>query len=172
MKDHLFFYRLKETWGCFSNFARTPIVVYTLEWATTEHFFQAYKFLKTDHEWAAEIRAAATPGKAAKEGRSRAHPLDPRWEEIKDDVMRLALLEKFTQHEDCRDTLLATGDKMLVEHTVNDTYWADGTNEDAPGPGRNMLGYLLVELRTVLRCGEEATRNHRTAVEGRLRETA
>jgi len=37
-----------------------------------------------------------------------------------------AVLAKFTQYADLRETLLATGDSTIVEHTENDIYWGDG----------------------------------------------
>ena len=49
------------------------------------------------------------------------------------------------------DTLLATGDKELVENAPGDYYWGCG----ADGSGRNMLGRILMELRAELR-GEGA----------------
>jgi len=61
--------------------------------------------------------------------------------------MRDVLRAKFTQHEDLRALLLSTGDAKLVEHTANDSYWADGGD----GSGRNMLGQLLMQLREELR---------------------
>jgi len=35
----------------------------------------------------------------------------------------------------------------LIEHTKNDSYWADGGD----GSGKNRLGQLLMELRNQLR---------------------
>ena len=43
--------------------------------------------------------------------------------------------------------LLSTGDAKLVEHTENDSYWGDGGD----GSGRNMLGQILMQIRTELR---------------------
>ena len=60
--------------------------------------------------------------------------------------MREALRAKFEQHPKLKALLLSTGDAELIEHTHNDRYWADGGD----GTGRNMLGKLLMELRTGL----------------------
>jgi hypothetical protein len=84
---------------------------------------------------------------AASMGRSRGRPLRADWEAVKDDIMRAALQAKFTQHPGLRSLLLQSGDAELIEHTKNDSYWADGGD----GTGKNRLGQLLMELRTELR---------------------
>ena len=61
--------------------------------------------------------------------------------------MREAVRAKFQQHEDLRNTLLATGNAMIVEHTERDSYWGDGGD----GSGKNMLGKILMEIREELR---------------------
>jgi N-glycosidase YbiA len=110
-----------------------------------EHYFQAQKFAGTPHE--EEIRRVESPMIAARLGRDRKKPLRADWEQAKEEIMREALRAKFTQHEDLRELLLGTGEAVLVEHTVNDRYWADGGD----GSGLNRLGILLMELRTALR---------------------
>jgi len=55
-------------------------------------------------------------------------------------------MAKFTQHKDIQDILLSTGNAILVEHTTNDNYWADGGD----GTGKNMLGQILVKVRTAI----------------------
>lgn len=141
------FYRPNEIpYGCFSNFYRAPITIEGDSWQTSEHFFQAAKFFRTDPTWADEIFNAKTPSEAAQKGRDRKHLMHPLWEQIKDDVMRAAVLAKFTQHPELQKILLSTQDALLVEHTVNDSYWADGGN----GTGKNMLGIILMEVREVI----------------------
>ncbi|MCD6051638.1 MAG: hypothetical protein K0Q55_3047 [Verrucomicrobia bacterium] len=68
------------------------------------------------------------------------------WETAKENLMREALLAKFTQHPKLKEQLLATGDAQIVEHAANDGYWGDG----ADGQGKNRLGMLLMELRQQL----------------------
>jgi len=84
---------------------------------------------------------------AARLGRSRAQPIRPDWEQVKDELMKAALLAKFRQNKDIREILLSTGDAQLVEHTKNDRYWGDGGD----GSGKNKLGLLLMEIREKLR---------------------
>lgn len=147
MTDKIMFYHLHEPYGEFSNFARFPIELKGKIWPTSEHYFQAQKFAGNEHEEA--IRNAATPREAFIMGKDRTHPLRPDWDTVKEDVMREAVMAKFSQHAGLRDLLLNTGDAQLVEHTKNDTYWADG--ED--GSGLNRLGIILMEVREKLRLG-------------------
>lgn len=147
MSDVIRFYLVNEAYGCFSNFASHPIKLDGQTWPTSEHYFQAQKFAGTSH--AEEIRLTVSPMVAARMGRDRKRPLRADWDEVKDDIMRQAVLAKFTQHPDLRETLLATGEAQIVEHTANDNYWADGGD----GSGRNMLGVILMETRERLRQG-------------------
>lgn len=141
------FYTTKGDHGCFSNFSRHGITLKGEYWPTTEHYFQAQKFAGTKHE--TEVHKADSPKIAAEMGRDRKRPLRSDWESVKDDVMRDAVRAKFTQHKNLQDILLATGDAILVEHTVNDSYWADGGD----GTGKNMLGKILMEIREEIKSG-------------------
>ena len=54
---------------------------------------------------------------------------------------------KFRQNPDMAKELLATGDAIIIEHTRNDAYWADGGD----GSGKNKLGLLLMKVRKELK---------------------
>jgi N-glycosidase YbiA len=138
------FYGVNDEYGCFSNFSRHRIFLKGKSWFTTEHYFQAMKFEGEPDE--TEIRLAKSPMIAARMGRSRKRPLRRDWESVKERIMLEALRAKFTQHDDLRAILLATGDAKLVEHTVNDRYWGDGGD----GSGKNRLGILLMQVRAEL----------------------
>ena len=140
----IYFYRINDEYGCFSNFAHYPFVLDDKQWMTSEHYFQAQKFLGTEYE--EQIRLLDSPMRAAEMGRNRNLPLRDDWEQVKDDIMRKAVLAKFTQNEDIRDILMSSGSEMIIESTINDYYW--GCGED--GSGRNMLGVILMEVREVL----------------------
>lgn len=141
----IYFYTTGEKYGCFSNFSPHGFELDELWWATSEHYFQAQKFVGTPH--VEEIRLAKTPKDAARMGRDRKRPLRPDWEEVKDDIMRKAVLRKFETHADIREILLSTGDELIVENSPIDYYWGCG----ADGSGKNMLGQILVEVRQILR---------------------
>jgi len=82
-----------------------------------------------DSDYAEATRQQRSPMIAARMGRSRKQPLRADWKDVKESVMRAAVPAKFTQHADLRALLLQTGDALLVEHTTNDNYWADGGDE-------------------------------------------
>ncbi|MBE2236165.1 MAG: NADAR family protein, partial [Caldilineaceae bacterium] len=42
------------------------------------------------------------------------------WDAVRDEAMLVALRARFTQHPALRAQLLATGDAVLIEHTLTD----------------------------------------------------
>lgn len=138
------FYSSRGEYGCFSNFSRHSVKLKGYTWPTSEHYYQSQKFSGTKYE--SKVRKAKGPMEAANIGRDRKNPLRRDWESVKDNIMYEVLVEKFTQHEDLKETLLSTGDAVLVEDSPVDYYWGCGKN----GSGKNMLGKLLMRLRDEL----------------------
>ena len=143
--EKIYFHIKARACGWLSNFARYPIVVGGQEWPTSEHYYQAQKFTNAP-EWMEAIRANLPPYGAWRMGRSPDHPRRPDWDSVKDEVMRVAVRAKFSQHSELQLLLLATGDAELVEHAPHDAYWGDGGD----GRGQNMLGRVLMEVRMAL----------------------
>ncbi|MBD2129608.1 NADAR family protein [Microcoleus sp. ZQ-A2] len=141
----IYFYGTRDRYGCFSNFSLHGFELDGVYWPTSEHYFQAQKFAGTPHF--DEIRQVKTPKDAAKMGRERKRPLRPEWEQVKDDIMRKAVLRKFETHADIREILLATNDEPIVENSPVDYYWGCGKD----GSGKNKLGLILMEVREILR---------------------
>lgn len=143
----IYFYSDREQpYGCFSNFSAHGFVLANLYWPTSEHYFQAQKFVGTLQ--AEKIRGLNKPKEAANMGRDRSFPLRSDWETVKDEVMRQAVLAKFRTHGEIRAILLGTGDEDLVENAPGDYYWGCGQD----GTGQNKLGLILMEVRQGL-CG-------------------
>jgi len=143
----IYFYSTREKYGCFSNFSRHGFELDGYWWITSEHYFQASKFVETDPQWFEKIRTVKTPKEAAQMGRDRRHPLRQDWEKVKDEIMKKAVLAKFQNHQEIREILLATGEKILIENAPNDYYWGCGKD----GTGQNKLGQILMEVRTILK---------------------
>lgn len=132
--------------GFLSNFYASPIEQGGETYPTAEHFFQAMK--TEDLEWRDRIRKAANPSEAKKLGRKV--PLRPDWNQYRLHYMSLAITRKFAPGSVLLESLLATGDALLVEgNTWGDEYWGV-----CAGRGENHLGKLLMEWR-----------NHRAEVE-------
>ncbi len=131
-------------YGCFCNFSAHDFMLDNFHWKTSEHYFQAQKFVGTPYF--VQVQQAETPLEAAKIGGDRSLPLRPNWRQIKDKFMFKAVLAKFHHHQDIREILLSTGDQLIVETTSDDYYWGCGKD----GSGKNRLGQILMEVRTRL----------------------
>lgn len=138
------FYHSDQPWGALSNFSPHAIFVGDRIWPTAEHFYQAQKFAGTPNE--ETIRQCPTPMLAKRRAKDFESALRANWQNVKERVMLDGLRAKFTQHPDLREQLLGTGERQLVEHTRNDTYWGDGGD----GSGQNRLGELLMQVRAEL----------------------
>lgn len=147
------FYRANERpYGPFSNLYKRDISFEGRIFLTAEHAYQAGKARKDEvKEW---ILSAPSPSLVA----MAAHGLYtwdivPNWSRIKVDRMRQVLRAKFTQHEDLMGLLLSTGEARLVEVGKTDNavnrFWGE-----VNGKGQNMLGVLLMEVRSELQRGE------------------
>ena len=141
----VYFYRLEEPYGCFSNFSLHNISLHGQDWLTVEHYYQAQKFVgSVDQRLVATIGAVPTPQEAAKLGRDPNHRMRADWEYVKILTMREAVLTKFLTHTDIQAILLATGDQLIVEDSPTDYYWGCGCDRT----GQNHLGKVLMSVRS------------------------
>ena len=148
------FYNRDEPFYEFTNFHPCPVYIDGEMWPTTEHYCQAQKFIGTPY--VDRVRRLHHPREAFQLSRepkvSRWRRSD--WESVKDDVMLKALRAKFSdQNPKLLSLLLSTGDKTLIEHTSNDSYWGDGGD----GTGSNKLGQLLMQVQSELRAKRGAS---------------
>jgi ribA/ribD-fused uncharacterized protein len=172
--DPIKFYDAKKPYFEFSNYAMGyPIVVEGIVWPSTEHYYQARKFIydgnsELDREYAELIRNQNTPNKArilanmdagkqnfawAKELRILIAKYKDRvrkrydWDDIKLEVMKEALRLKFSEkHPSLTKLLLDSNETMIIEDSPRDWYWGIGKD----GKGQNWLGKLLMERRQEL----------------------
>ncbi|MBW4569579.1 MAG: DUF1768 domain-containing protein [Tolypothrix carrinoi HA7290-LM1] len=144
----IYFYKVWEPYGCFSNFSPHGIEIRGTYWSTVEHYYQAQKFVgSVDAAIIPIISAAETPEQAAALGRCSTRQLRSDWDAVKTQVMKEAVLKKFLTHAEIRDTLLATGDNLLVENSPNDYFWGCGADKT----GENCLGKILMSVREEIR---------------------
>jgi ribA/ribD-fused uncharacterized protein len=132
-----------------SNFYSKPITYRGITYMNNEAAFQAQKTLNPIEKMAF---SKFDPSKAKRQGRRVSLRKD--WEEIKDDIMYEICKAKFSQNEDLRDKLLATGNEYLEEGTTgwHDNYWGNCSCEKCKNiKGKNILGKILMRVREELR---------------------
>lgn len=137
------FYKKYEAYGEFSNFSDHGFHADGEYWKTVEHYFQGQKY--EDPAQRKRVAEAENPMIAKKRGQEPG--LRAGWDAMRDDVMRVGVLKKFEEYPDLKALLLSTGEEEIVEAAPTDYYWGAGKD----GSGKNMLGKILVETRTILR---------------------
>lgn len=143
--DAIYFYSPIDNYGEFSNFSEHGIEHEGAYYPTVEHFFQSQKFL--DAGYSERIRKSQTPKEASILGRSRDFEIKKDWDQIKDDIMLLAVRKKFESNENLKKLLLSTEDKILIENSPYDNYWGIGRT----GEGFNKLGVILMRIRELIK---------------------
>ena len=140
----IYFYKVDEPYGCFSNFSLHNICINGQNWLTVEHYYQAQKFVgSADQSLVDAIRAVPTPQEAANLGRNPKHCVRADWAVVKISVMSEAVKTKFITHTDIQRILLDTADRLIVENSPTDYYWGCGCNQT----GHNHLGQILMSVR-------------------------
>lgn len=133
----------RDEYFCLSNFYLCLVIYEDKGYVSSEHAYQAAK--THNRKQKKQIQLAKSPRKAKKLG--KVCDLRDDWEDVKIQVMRDVLRNKFTRHASLRSKLLETGDATLIEgNTWKDTFWGVYN-----GYGKNWLGKLLMELRDALR---------------------
>lgn len=126
-----------------SNFYEAPVEYRGLRYGSNEAAFQAQKCM-TEAEKAEFTLLRPSDSKK----RGRRVQLRPDWEQVKVGIMEEIVREKFTQNEDLRAMLLATGDAVLEEgNTWNDIFWGVHLKNSQ---GQNHLGRILMKIRQEL----------------------
>lgn len=142
----LFFYRKSGPHGHMSNFYPAPVTLNGYRYPTSEH---VYHTLRTpDSKQKRAIAEASTPMDAANLGRNiSSENTHSDWKtKLRYPAMLYVVLEKYMQHPELAEKLIATGDTRIVEHSPYDPYWGDWEN----GTGQNKLGEVLEIVRNIL----------------------
>lgn len=173
------FFSADEEYGELSNFyiLENPIVFEGRKYISTEHLFQAMKYIiqpQTEalSSYISEIAKCSSPYKSKiLGGMTHSHrkwaqelsqiitthqnqgvKIHPNWNNIRRDAMRLILWVKFETNPKCRRVLTSSHfDSELIESSPYDSYWGCGRD----GKGMNWLGRTLMEIREAIRQGLE-----------------
>lgn len=144
--------------SCLSQWWPSPFEVDGHTFDTAEHYMMWGKaMLFGDEKTATRILAAKHPKQAKDLGRQVRHFDQAIWEAHRYDIVVTGNTHKFGQHDDLREFLLGTGDRVLVEASPLDRIWGIGLREDDPRAadpaewcGLNLLGFALGDVRNVL----------------------
>ena len=133
-----------------SNFAPCKIVLEGGVYNSVEHAYMSAKC--DDPEWKAFCQKTEKPGQVKKA--SRRIKLRPDWDDLKIEVMKKCLKQKYTQ-EPYKTKLKKTGTQCIQEgNRWNDKFWGVCLKT---GEGKNILGKLIMGIRA------EITNEHPTS---------
>lgn len=128
-----------------SNFSAFTVEWRDQLWMTSEHAYQAEKFIENDiQQQILNARSAHDAKQIAKANKEHARK---DWGDVKLSIMKDICRNKLNQHPYILSKLKESGDAVLVETSHKDAYWGWGPNKD----GENHLGKIWMELREELK---------------------
>ena len=135
-------------WYPFDNFSSFMVQYAGVDWMTSEHAYQASKFL--GHPDVIDlVRTARSAHDAKKIARANNQHKRSDWQEVKVLIMKNIVRAKLFQHPHIQKKLLETGAMKIVEDSPTDDFWGRGPD----GNGQNHMGKIWMELREELRAG-------------------
>ncbi|MBS5003312.1 NADAR family protein [Holdemania filiformis] len=152
------FHNPDEENGYLSNWYPSRFIVKNSVFSSMEQFMMDRKAVCFhDEASAAQILATEDVARIKELGRRVSNYDDHHWNGIRQIVVYEGLLAKFSQNEDLKEQLKATGDAVLAECAVKDRIWGIGLSMSDPDrmnrkkwQGQNLLGYALMMVREQL----------------------
>lgn len=153
-EDFVFFWN-----GPFSQWYRAGFHLNGREFVCAEQYMMFCKaLLFGDQDVASRILASRSAREQKVLGR-QVHGFDEStWQMFREGIVFSGNLAKFTQNDDLRRQMVATGSRILVEASPKDTVWGVGLAEDDPHildrsnwRGHNLLGEILMRVRKCVR---------------------
>ena len=141
--EKVLFYEGK--WYVFSNFSSFMVYWRGVHWMTSEHAYQAAKFV--DPVIVENIRNARSAHDAKKIAQANNDKKISNWHQIKLKIMEEIVRAKLEQHPYIRKKLLETDCMVMVEDSPKDSFWGRGPDWE----GENNLGNIWMKLRQELR---------------------
>ncbi|KAJ7114660.1 hypothetical protein C8R43DRAFT_831833, partial [Mycena crocata] len=130
----------------FTNSSPHSLIYDGKGYPTADHLYHAFKYMDHRPDLAESIRTSSkSAAHARKQDKRYSAYRHPNWDGMKIQKMENVLWHKFTQHDDLKQRLLATGDAELINYSGHD-FWGVGTNQK----GWNESDKLLERLRGAL----------------------
>lgn len=149
------------TGDIYSQWYNASMVINGKTFNSCEQWMMYSKARLFNDDYAADkIMGTDDPKEQKKYGRLIKNFNDNKWLEVCDDIVYNGNYAKFSQNEDLKKKLLATGNKIIAEGADYDARWGTGLNiEDTINTqmelwGENRLGKALMAVRKTLRLEE------------------
>ncbi len=161
--DAVFFHKPEEPHGFLSNWYPSPFDLDGIHFTSAEQYIMFRKcVIFGDRASADAVLATDDPAEQQAIAQNAKGYLDKVWAGMRQTVAMHGLLAKFTQNQDLKQKLLDTGDAYLVECAHQDIIWTCGSRlhekerfDTSLWRGQNILGFALMEVRSVLRREEK-----------------
>lgn len=163
MRSVVCFHNPEEINGAFSNWYMSDFEYDGIKFTSLEQYMM-YKKAEVfgDESSAAKIRSTNDPQKIKSLGRGVKNYSDTVWNGVRQIIVYEGLYAKFSQNEELKEKLLATGEAILAEASGVDLIWGIGlsmTDENrfdmSKWEGQNLMGFALMEVRN--RINKEVT---------------
>jgi ribA/ribD-fused uncharacterized protein len=149
------FHNPDEENGYLSNWYKSGFVVDNITFSSMEQYMMYKKAMCFyDGKIAKKILAIDDVAQIKELGRLVSNYNESYWNGVRQIIIFEGLLEKFSQNEDLKEKLKATGNEMLAECAVRDRIWGIGLSMKDPDRfevnkwnGQNLLGYALMMVR-------------------------
>lgn len=159
MKEIICFHNPDEMNGYLSNWYLADFYVNKIPYSSMEQYMMYQKaLLFNDMEIAEQILNTSNVGKIKAFGRSVKNYEDILWNGMRQIIVYQGLLEKFQQNVELKEKLLSTQNNLLAECAVQDRIWGIGLSMKDERrlhlhewQGQNLLGFSLMNVRTVLK---------------------
>lgn len=133
-----------------TNYYLCKVKLNGLEFNSSEAAYHSQKFEDYNIK---KVLTLLTPDESKHVSRELKRLIRSDWENVKYNLMKEVVMEKFKQNEDCLKELINTGDLYLVEDTTgwHDNTWGECTCvECTDKEHHNYLGKILMEVREKL----------------------
>ena len=144
--------------GYLSNWYPSRFVFEGVEFSSMEQYMMYQKaILFHDTKIAEQIMKTEDVAEIKQLGRLVSGYDDHIWSGVRQIVVYEGLMAKFSQNDDLKEKLIATGDAVLAECAVKDQVWGIGLSMTDPNrheiskwKGQNLLGFALMKVREKL----------------------
>lgn len=155
MMEVICFHNPNEENGYLSNWYLSDFVLDGKLFSSMEQYMMYCKAICFhDESMAAKILATADVAEIKSFGRCVSNYDESIWNGVRQIVIYEGLIAKFSQNEELKEKLKATGNALLAECAVKDRIWGIGLsmkdpdrNDKTKWNGQNLLGYALMMVR-------------------------